>query len=116
MTCPKCGGSMRTFDRLGIHVEQCDACKGIFLDKGELEQIVAAEERYNAAPPPPLEYGGPQQPPPPQYRDRPDSPSPHYRRRPDSPSPYGYGRGGYSDSPRPYGKRRRRSIFDQLFD
>ncbi|TDE02011.1 zf-TFIIB domain-containing protein [Jiangella asiatica] len=106
MTCPKCSGQMKTYDRLGVHVDQCDNCKGIFLDKGELEQIVAAEEQFNA-PPPPLEYGGRQQPPPPQYRGRPDSPA-----------PYGRGR-GYSDSPSPYGyggKRRKRSFLDQLFD
>lgn len=111
MTCPKCNGQMKTYDRLGVHVEQCDNCKGIFLDKGELEQIVAAEEQYNA-PPPPLDYSGRQAPPPPQqpYQQP-------YRGRPDSPSPYGYGR-GYSDSPGPYGygKKRRKNFFEQLFD
>ncbi|TDD70990.1 transcriptional regulator [Jiangella aurantiaca] len=108
MTCPKCNGQMKTYDRLGVHVEQCDNCKGIFLDKGELEQIVAAEEQYNA-PPPPLDYGR-QAPPPQQPYQQP------YRGRPDSPAPYGR---GYSDSPSPYGyggRKRRKSFFDQLFD
>lgn len=97
MTCPKCRGEMKTFDRAGIHVEQCVQCRGIFLDHGELEQIVSADQQYNSPPPLP---GGPQ---PSGYRGRPDSPAP-------------YGRGGYADSPRPYGRKRKGSIFEQLFD
>lgn len=116
---------MSTFDRLGVHVEQCQSCKGIFLDYGELEQIVSAEQQYNASPPP-LEYGGtqpagaPQQGHPQQQGYRPDSPSP-YRERSDSPSPFrgGYG-SGYKDSPGPYGRgggrKKKKSIFEQLFD
>lgn len=117
---------MRTFDRLGVHVEQCQSCKGIFLDYGELEQIVTAEQQYNADPPP-LEYGGasaaprgggrPDSPAP--YRGRSDSPSP-YRGRKDSPGPFGGGLGGFGggrrDSPRPYGRKRKKSMFEQLFD
>ncbi|TDC53088.1 transcriptional regulator [Jiangella ureilytica] len=111
MTCPKCNGQMKTYDRLGVHVEQCENCKGIFLDKGELEQIVAAEEQYNA-PPPPLDYSR-QAPPPQQPYQQPQQP---YRGRPDSPAPYGR---GYSDSPSPYGyggRKRKKSFLDQLFD
>ncbi|MDA0565113.1 zf-TFIIB domain-containing protein [Streptomonospora sp. S1-112] len=116
MICPKCQGRMQTFDRMGIHLEQCDSCRGIFLDRGELEQIVAAEQRH---------YGGavghaPARP----YRDsprgygRPDSPAPFHGGHggySDSPRPYGHG--GYSDSPRPYGhQRRRKSFLEDLFD
>ena len=31
---------MHTFDRHGIHLEQCENCNGIYLDAGELEQIL----------------------------------------------------------------------------
>ncbi|MCP2166040.1 hypothetical protein LX83_002899 [Goodfellowiella coeruleoviolacea] len=57
---------MRTYDRKGIHLEQCDHCRGVFLDWGELEQILRAEQQYYAdhgqhtfATPPPYrpEYG-----------------------------------------------------------
>ena len=41
-TCPKCHGTMRTFDRNGVHVEQCGSCRGIFLDFGELDRLDAA--------------------------------------------------------------------------
>lgn len=42
LTCPKCGSAMRTYERNGVHVDQCEACRGIFLDFGELEAIVRA--------------------------------------------------------------------------
>lgn len=51
--CPKCPGMMRTYNRSGIHIEQCDSCRGIFLDYGELEAISRAEQQYAPPPPPP---------------------------------------------------------------
>ena len=41
--CPKCGGRMGTYERSGIHVDQCPDCRGIFLDLGELERLIDAE-------------------------------------------------------------------------
>ncbi|MEV0162126.1 hypothetical protein B0I32_113187 [Nonomuraea fuscirosea] len=52
MQCPKCRGSMRTYERNGVHIEQCDNCRGIFLDYGELETLTRMESQYHAAPPP----------------------------------------------------------------
>ncbi|HTR76058.1 MAG TPA: zf-TFIIB domain-containing protein [Solirubrobacterales bacterium] len=43
MTCPKCGGEMRTHRRNGVTIEQCRKCHGIFLDRGELEQLIGRE-------------------------------------------------------------------------
>ena len=93
---------MHTVDRRGVHIEQCQGCRGIFLDRGELEQIANAEQSF---------YGGHAAPPP--YRD--------------SPPPYG-GHGGhdprhqsghhYRDSPPPYGHKghkRRESFLGELF-
>ncbi|MHB1569970.1 MAG: TFIIB-type zinc ribbon-containing protein [Solirubrobacteraceae bacterium] len=34
---------MRTYERNGVVVDQCRECRGIFLDRGELEQLVDAE-------------------------------------------------------------------------
>lgn len=92
---------MRTVDRGGVHIEQCSQCRGVFLDAGELEGIVAAENRFYDVPPP---YVGPE-------GVRPAAPPPAAR-YPDSPKPY---RGGYCDSPPPHG-RRRKSFLEQLFD
>lgn len=43
LTCPKCGGSMRSYERNGVTVDQCGECRGIFLDRGELERLIDAE-------------------------------------------------------------------------
>ena len=39
---------MRTYERSGVTVDQCTECRGIFLDRGELERLVDAELKYNA--------------------------------------------------------------------
>ncbi len=43
LTCPKCHGKMRSYERSGIVLEQCEDCRGIYLDHGELERFVEAE-------------------------------------------------------------------------
>ncbi len=43
LICPKCHGVMRTYSRGGLVVELCEDCRGIFLDKGELERLIDAE-------------------------------------------------------------------------
>ncbi|MEU2605405.1 zf-TFIIB domain-containing protein [Streptomyces albus] len=54
MVCPKCGAPMRTYNRNGVQIEQCDNCRGIFLDYGELEALTRLEAQWaQAAPPPP---------------------------------------------------------------
>jgi Zn-finger nucleic acid-binding protein len=61
---------MRTYERNGIHVDQCTECRGLFLDRGELEHLVQAEGSF---------YGSDQQ-----ERPREDSYSSHgkpYKKR-----------------------------------
>jgi Zn-finger nucleic acid-binding protein len=58
LTCPKCHGSMRTYERNGVHVDQCTDCRGIFLDRGELDRLIDAEDDWRAGAPP----AGPEQP------------------------------------------------------
>jgi len=43
LVCPKCGSRMLEFERTGILVEQCQECRGIFLDYGELERLIDVE-------------------------------------------------------------------------
>jgi hypothetical protein len=54
---------MRTVDRQGIHIDQCDGCRGIFLDRGELEKLFEAEANWNRqqqqVPPPPVQPAQP---------------------------------------------------------
>lgn len=53
LTCPKCQGAMRQYERSGVHVDQCSECRGIFLDRGELERLIDAEAAFHAAAPAP---------------------------------------------------------------
>jgi Zn-finger nucleic acid-binding protein len=118
--CPKCQNLMQSVERRGVRLEQCDSCRGIFLDHGELEQIVSAENSYYGQPvgqyqPPP---GAPVPPPGYAHGGYRDSPPPYRGGYHDSPPPY---RGGYADSPPPYGhggyrKHRRRGFLGELFD
>jgi Zn-finger nucleic acid-binding protein len=45
---------MRQYERSGVTVDQCSECRGIFLDRGELERLMDAETNWHqtAAPPP----------------------------------------------------------------
>jgi hypothetical protein len=47
LTCPKCHGTMRTYERNGVHVDQCPECRGIFLDRGELDRLIDAENAWH---------------------------------------------------------------------
>ncbi|MGI5247434.1 zf-TFIIB domain-containing protein [Dactylosporangium sp. CA-139066] len=49
MTCPKCRGEMRQYERSGVTVDQCLECRGIFLDRGELERLMDAEQAWQGA-------------------------------------------------------------------
>jgi len=43
LRCPKCAAEMVTHERSGITIDQCRECRGIYLDRGELEKLVDAE-------------------------------------------------------------------------
>lgn len=43
LRCPKCAAEMVTYERSGISLDQCRECRGIYLDRGELERLVDAE-------------------------------------------------------------------------
>ena len=109
LICPKCQGHMRTYERSGVTVDQCGDCRGIFLDRGELERLVDAEQgwqRSNSAP-----------------RDRDYERERDYERGRDRgssfPIPFGGG-GDDDDDRRRYSqgshRKRKKSFFDELFD
>src|SRR6476620_591959 len=68
LTCPKCASDLRSYERNRVLVDQCTGCGGLFLDRGELEKLVAAENEWHGGPaaaapaPPPQDrsYAGPQ--------------------------------------------------------
>lgn len=39
---------MASYERNGALVEQCGDCRGLFLDRGELEHLINAEASFNS--------------------------------------------------------------------
>ena len=48
--CPRCDAPMVTFQRSAVTVERCTECRGLFLDRGELERLVDMEAGPMRAP------------------------------------------------------------------
>ena len=46
MICPNCGETLRERERSGIEVDVCPVCRGIWLDRGELDKLIDRESRY----------------------------------------------------------------------
>lgn len=50
LICPKCQGLMRQYERNGVTIDQCTECRGLFLDRGELERLTDAERGWHGQP------------------------------------------------------------------
>src|SRR3712207_2878130 len=82
LMCPNCNSSMQAVSRSGVEFDMCPTCRGVWLDRGELEKLMASAQLEMQAPPP-----------------RPEPPRP-------SPGPYGqpgYQQPGYGGE-RGYGE------------
>ncbi len=88
MSCPVCRVPLAMSDRQGIEIDYCPQCRGVWLDRGELDKIV---ERSAAPAPPPQSTS--QAPYPPQGY-----------------APQGYGHKGH------YPHKRRKSWLEEIFD
>ncbi|MDO9431635.1 MAG: zf-TFIIB domain-containing protein, partial [Phenylobacterium sp.] len=42
LLCPNDDTSMQTVDRAGVQFDMCPTCRGVWLDRGELEKLMAA--------------------------------------------------------------------------
>jgi uncharacterized protein len=91
-TCPIDGAVLVPVERAGIEIDHCPTCRGVWLDRGELDKII---ERSAASAPAPAPAPQPQQ-----YRDE----RPRYEDR-----GHGHGHGGYP-------QKRRKSFLEELFD
>lgn len=43
MNCPVCNGRLRAIEKYGVEIDICPDCKGVWLDRGELEKILELE-------------------------------------------------------------------------
>ena len=98
MSCPVDGTTLVMSERSGIEIDYCPSCRGVWLDRGELDKIIErnAQQQPAAAAPPPQQ--APQQAP----QQGPWSGQPQHQ-------PYGHGYHG-----KPY--KRRKSFLEDLFD
>ncbi|MBA2641117.1 MAG: zf-TFIIB domain-containing protein [Nocardioidaceae bacterium] len=111
LTCPKCQSAMRAYERNGVTVDQCTECRGIFLDRGELEHLVEADARAHPADAAPAAS----QPPP--RRDEPRRDSRHHDDDDDDDDRYDHRyqsdhRSGHGSG---HGSRSRKSWVNELF-
>ena len=44
MRCAKCGNEMETLAFRGVEIEKCPGCGGVYLDRGELEQLAGEDK------------------------------------------------------------------------
>lgn len=54
LMCPNDNSPMQTLERSGVQFDMCPACRGVWLDRGELEKLMeaASQNGRSAAPPP----------------------------------------------------------------
>jgi Zn-finger nucleic acid-binding protein len=94
MPCPADGTQLIMSERQGIEIDYCPTCRGVWLDRGELDKIIERSEAQGVRAPP-MQPQAPQQP---QVQ-----PSPWPQQQP------GYGHGHYKH-------KRRKSFLEELFD
>ena len=105
MQCPVCRVPLAMSDRQGIEIDYCPQCRGVWLDRGELDKIIERSAPQTQAssqaqaqplhePSPPLHTGGGQS--------------------PWSPGGYSHGGYGHGHGGKPY--KRRKSWLEDIFD
>ncbi|MGZ8283167.1 MAG: TFIIB-type zinc ribbon-containing protein [Allosphingosinicella sp.] len=96
MPCPVCRVPLVMSERQGVEIDYCPQCRGVWLDRGELDKIVernAQESAPRAAQP---------------------APDPNYSRGSDRGSDRGYSQPQHQHGGYPHKKRK--SFLEELFD
>ncbi|WP_164738461.1 zf-TFIIB domain-containing protein [Aquabacter cavernae] len=121
MPCPVCKVPLVMSERQGVEIDYCPQCRGVWLDRGEMDKIIERSLREEAP-------SAPQQPAPQPVHQQPQprpgfaQPAPGY----DQPYGAGHGQGGYNQggySQGGYGNygghgkpKRKKSFLEELFD
>jgi Zn-finger nucleic acid-binding protein len=97
MNCPSCNTNLTMTERNGVEIDYCPQCRGVWLDRGELDKIIERSASFDG---------------------RTDSPSrnPGYEQQ-------GYNRESYDDDDKRYSndqydprRKKRKSFLGDLFD
>lgn len=54
MKCPNCNETLIMADRQGIEIDYCPNCRGVWLDRGELDKIIDRSASYTQTEPGPI--------------------------------------------------------------
>ena len=46
MKCPRCQVDLMITDRQGVEIDFCPQCRGVWLDRGELDKVVERASRF----------------------------------------------------------------------
>ena len=107
MQCPSDGTVLVMSERSGIEIDYCPTCRGVWLDRGELDKIIERGAReYTAS-----AQAAPAAPAPPQQPQQPAYGQPSYQQPYDN---RGYDNRGYGDQG--YRKKKKESWLSDLFD
>ena len=58
MDCPLCNVKLQLTDRQGVAIDYCPECRGIWLDRGELEKLIELSSSQRQSVPPPVDSRG----------------------------------------------------------
>ena len=48
MKCPNCNETLVMSDRQGVEIDYCPKCRGVWLDRGELDKIIERSADYSS--------------------------------------------------------------------
>ena len=97
MKCPNCNETLVMADRQGVEIDYCPACRGVWLDRGELDKILERTASY--APQPDTGIN----------REQPTQPDPYRAQRPYNNQP-----GHYNDPH--YKHKKKKGFLSDFFD
>ena len=46
MKCPQCETTLTIAERQGVEIDLCPKCRGVWLDRGELDKIIERSDAY----------------------------------------------------------------------
>ncbi len=98
MLCPRCEKTLHMTERQGIEIDYCPSCRGVWLDRGELDKIIERSTELTGG-------GGYQQP---QRQPEPRPDEGRYQQRTDPRYKYGDSRG--------YRHKKKKNMLSEIFD
>lgn len=117
LRCPVCQGDFREVLKEGVLIDVCTVCRGVWLDRGELEKLLSLASGV-VTPPPSAQPAHYNVPPPQQPQAHPPYPQQPYHQQQGQTDKYGrpieydkYGRRIEYDK---YGNRKKKKGFDML--